>query len=211
MRLESFQIDAATRLGCSPGQVAARVVDVDEAGWLGIARTAQSDRSRLIALWGSEAPEGIFSAHAAYECEDGILWARLATERSPHPGGSFPDLAAIFPYAARMQRAIFDLTGLRARGAEDTRPWLNHGNWPGDYFPLQRQVSGVETFESREADCPFVQVAGDGVHEIAVGPIHAGTIEPGHFRFSVVGEKVLRLEEHLGYVHKGIEQRFTQL
>jgi Ni,Fe-hydrogenase III large subunit len=57
----------------------------------------------------------------------------------------------------------------------------------------------------------FVRVEGEGVHEIPVGPIHAGTIEPGHFRFSVVGEKVLRLEERLGYAHKGIEQRFTQL
>ena len=57
----------------------------------------------------------------------------------------------------------------------------------------------------------FVRVAGDGVHEIPVGPVHAGIIEPGHFRFSVVGEKVLKLEERLGYVHKGIEQRFTQL
>ena len=60
-------------------------------------------------------------------------------------------------------------------------------------------------------DYPFVRVEGDGVHEIAVGPVHAGIIEPGHFRFSVVGEKVLRLEERLAYVHKGIEQRFTQL
>ena len=50
----------------------------------------------------------------------------------------------------------------------------------------------------------FVRVSGDGVHEIPVGPVHAGTIEPGHFRFSVVGEKVLRLEERLGYVHKGL-------
>ena len=56
-----------------------------------------------------------------------------------------------------------------------------------------------------------MRVEGDGVHEIAVGPVHAGIIEPGHFRFSVVGEKVLRLEEHLGYVHKGIERRFTEL
>jgi Ni,Fe-hydrogenase III large subunit len=56
----------------------------------------------------------------------------------------------------------------------------------------------------------FVRVAGDGVHEIPVGPVHAGIIEPGHFRFSVVGEKVLRLEERLGYVHKGIEQLFTR-
>jgi Ni,Fe-hydrogenase III large subunit len=58
---------------------------------------------------------------------------------------------------------------------------------------------------------PFVRVAGDGVHEIPVGPVHAGTIEPGHFRFSVVGEKVLRLEERLGYAHKGIERRFAQM
>jgi Ni,Fe-hydrogenase III large subunit len=58
---------------------------------------------------------------------------------------------------------------------------------------------------------PFVHVDGDGVHEIPVGPVHAGIIEPGHFRFSVVGEKVLRLEERLGYVHKGIERRFTEL
>jgi Ni,Fe-hydrogenase III large subunit len=57
-------------------------------------------------------------------------------------------------------------------------------------------------------DYPFVRVEGDGVHEIPVGPVHAGTIEPGHFRFSVVGEKVLRLEQRLGYTHKGIGQRF---
>ncbi len=210
MRLESLTIGAATRLTCSPGQVPATIADVDESGWLEVARTAQSDRSRLIAMWGSEAPDGIFSANAAYECEDGILWARLVTGRSSHPGGSFPDLAVIFPCASRMQRAIFDLTGLRARDAQDNRPWLNHGNWPSDYFPLQKQATGVERFESSEADYPFVQVAGDGVHEIAVGPIHAGIIEPGHFRFSVVGEKVLRLEERLGYVHRGVERLFER-
>jgi Ni,Fe-hydrogenase III large subunit len=57
----------------------------------------------------------------------------------------------------------------------------------------------------------FVRVEGDGVHEIPVGPVHAGIIEPGHFRFSVVGEKVLRLEQRLGYTHKGVEKRFTEL
>jgi Ni,Fe-hydrogenase III large subunit len=54
-------------------------------------------------------------------------------------------------------------------------------------------------------------VAGDGVHEIPVGPIHAGTIEPGHFHFSVIGDRILRLEERLGYTHKGSEQRFVGL
>src|SRR5437773_360624 len=57
----------------------------------------------------------------------------------------------------------------------------------------------------------FVPVEGEGVHEIAVGPVHAGIIEPGHFRFSVVGERVLRLEERLGYTHKGVEKRFESL
>ena len=56
-----------------------------------------------------------------------------------------------------------------------------------------------------------MRVEGEGVHEIPVGPVHAGVIEPGHFRFSVVGEKVLKLEERLGYTHKGVERRFTQL
>ncbi|MDE2306007.1 MAG: Ni,Fe-hydrogenase III large subunit [Gammaproteobacteria bacterium] len=87
-----------------------------------------------------------------------------------------------------MQRAVRDLVGLRA-SAMDPRPWLRHGDG-GDY--------------------PFVRVAGDGVHEIPVGPVHAGIIEPGHFRFSVVGEKVLRLEQRLGYAHKDIERRFRE-
>ncbi|KVO53707.1 hydrogenase [Burkholderia ubonensis] len=209
MRLETMQL-AAARIGRGAGQIPVGVVDADEAGWLEIARTARAERNRLVAMWGSEAVEGAFAVNAAYECDDGILWARIAVGRKPDAGGDYPDLVPMFPCAARMQRAIFDLTGLRARGAVDTRPWLNHGNWPADYFPLQRQATGVEAFESSEADYAFVQVAGDGVHEIAVGPIHAGIIEPGHFRFSVVGEKVLRLEERLGYVHRGVERLFER-
>ena len=98
----------------------------------------------------------------------------------------YPDLSDLFPAAARMQRAAADLYGVRA-GA-DTRGWLRH-----------------------EGAYPFVRVEGEGVHEIPVGPVHAGIIEPGHFRFSVVGERVLRLEERLGYKHKGIERRFESM
>ena len=106
-----------------------------------------------------------------------------------------------------MQRAARDLLGTRADGADATRgPWLRHGAWREDDFPLRREFTAAAPLRSPRADYPFVRVEGDGVHEIAVGPMHAGIIEPGHFRFSVVGEKVLRLEEHLGYAHKGIEQ-----
>ena len=70
----------------------------------------------------------------------------------------------------------------------------------------------VNTLHATEADAyPFVPVSGEGVHEIPVGPVHAGTIEPGHFRFSIIGDRVLRLEERLGYAHKGIEKRFESM
>jgi Ni,Fe-hydrogenase III large subunit len=109
-----------------------------------------------------------------------------------------------------MQRAIFDLSGIRFT-APDTRPWLRHAAWPADVFPLRDDAPTPAEQGGTIDDYPFVRVEGDGVHEIAVGPVHAGIIEPGHFRFSVVGEKVLRLEERLGYVHKGIERRFTEV
>lgn len=210
MRLDSTRIDGSTRLMDGEGRISAIVVEVDERRWYEIARIAHSQQGRLVAMWGGEAPESVFSVNAAYECEDGVLWTRLATGPTAQADGDYPDLSPLFPSATRMQRAIFDLSGLRARGACDTRPWLNHGNWPGDYFPLRKEVLGVERFESNEANYAFVPVAGDGVHEIAVGPIHAGTIEPGHFRFSVVGEKVLRLEERFGYVHRGVERLFER-
>ncbi len=106
-----------------------------------------------------------------------------------------------------MQRAVYDLTGAQS-GSDDQRPWLWQASWPVDQFPLRRDFVASPKWQPGIEDYSFVKVTGDGVHEIAVGPVHAGTIEPGHFRFQVVGEKVLRLEERLGYVHKGIEKRF---
>ena len=110
-----------------------------------------------------------------------------------------------------MQRALADLSGLRSTDP-DRRPWLRHSTWPPNYWPAVGSIAAPATASAPVIDAyEFVRVEGEGVHEIPVGPVHAGTIEPGHFRFSVVGEKVLKLEERLGYVHKGIEQRFTQL
>jgi Ni,Fe-hydrogenase III large subunit len=113
-----------------------------------------------------------------------------------------------------MQRAIFDQLGLLAQGADDHRKWLRHDAWPADVFPLRKDVAASSKLQAPSPnldDYPFVQVQGEGVHEIPVGPVHAGTIEPGHFRFSVVGETVLRLEQRLGYKHKAIEKRFEAM
>ncbi len=173
---------------------------VDREGWL-----AAAGAGRLVALWGTDrGAQGGFAVSAAYATRHGLAWVEL-------PLGSttaYGDLSPYFPYAVRMQRAVADLLGLAAEGTEDTRPWLDHGAWTLRW-PLRERA--IPLPQRDPSDYPFVRVEGDGVHEIAVGPVHAGTIEPGHFRFSVVGEKVLRLEERLGYTHKGIERRFTEL
>ena len=167
----------------------------------------QAER-RLVALWGSDERDRNakfgYALHLAFDLADGLacLTLPLATE-SPE----FPDLALIFPAADRMQRAARDLCGITPQDG-DLRPWLRHANWPVDHYPLRRDTPDAR-FETNNEDYPFVRVEGDGVHEVAVGPIHAGIIEPGHFRFSVMGEDVLRLEERLGWKHKGIERRFV--
>lgn len=179
---------------------------VDHDGWQAVARHAGAAGARLVALWGMEGTGGP-SVHAAYAEADRLLWVELMLDASRR----FPELASVFPCATRMQRAVADMSGLQADGARDSRPWLDHGLWAG-LAPLAAGSTPTgESLETLPADYAFVRVEGDGVHEIPVGPVHAGIIEPGHFRFSVVGEKVLRLEERLGYTHKGVERRFTEL
>jgi Ni,Fe-hydrogenase III large subunit/Ni,Fe-hydrogenase III component G len=184
---------------------------VDRATWSAAARAVADAGGRLVTLWGIDRAgnDGGPAINVAYAVAEGLFWLELRLEPAT-PG--FPDLAVAFPCAARMQRTCADLSGLFPEGADDRRPWLDHGRWPPGLAPLQTGADpGRASAAAPSTDYPFVRVEGDGVHEIAVGPVHAGIIEPGHFRFSVVGEKVLRLEAHLGYVHKGIERRFTEL
>jgi Ni,Fe-hydrogenase III large subunit/Ni,Fe-hydrogenase III component G len=175
--------------------------------WRSVMEDLRTAGGRLVALWASrEGSVDYIRAAALAEPQGFIVSLPVRGERDDT---SYPGLDDLFPAATRMQRAILDLSGLRATDA-DRRPWLRHSAWPVGYHPLTDPAApsaGRATLDHYE----FVRVEGDGVHEIPVGPVHAGTIEPGHFRFSVVGEKVLRLEQRLGYVHKGIEQRFTQL
>ncbi len=180
---------------------------VDAGQWSALALAVAQAKGRLVSLWGADehAVGGGFAVSAAYATADGLLWAKLDLDEVQPV---YPDVARLFPAAGRMQRATRDLVGIEAADAGDSRPWLRHGAWPADYFPLRAGHDGRERFEAQPDAYPFVTVEGDGVHEIPVGPVHAGTIEPGHFRFSIVGEKVLRLEQRLGYTHKGIERRF---
>lgn len=187
-----------------PGAPGVRRLDVTPDAWHECARDVAASRGRLCAMWADGAAE--ITVYAALICEPAVL---LLCLELPGPAATYPSLADVFPAAARLQRATADLCGVRARDF-DQRPWLRHAAWPAHYLPLVSGRLAASSGESAIDQYPFVRVAGEGVHEIPVGPVHAGTIEPGHFRFSVVGEKVLKLEERLGYVHKGIEQRFSE-
>jgi Ni,Fe-hydrogenase III large subunit/Ni,Fe-hydrogenase III component G len=190
-----------------PGAVPAALARVDFAHWEEGARLVREAGSRLVAFWGSDHRDldGAFSVFAAYAVANGLFVLEL-----PLAAGqpAYPDLSGLFPVADRMQRTVHDLLGLVPVDASDTRPWVRHGAWREGEFPLRGDFDPSAPRENAPDRYPFVRVEGDGVHEIPVGPVHAGIIEPGHFRFSVVGEKVLRLEEHLGYTHKGIDRRF---
>ncbi|PPQ30393.1 hydrogenase large subunit [Rhodopila globiformis] len=111
------------------------------------------------------------------------------------PDGRFPSVGAVHPAAIRLERAIRDLFGLAPEGLPDTRPWLDHGRWGDAQEPA--------------ASYPFLPASGEGLHQIPVGPVHAGIIEPGHFRFTCDGETIVRLEQRLGYVHKGVDLLMT--
>lgn len=195
------------RSSAQPGAPGLKAVRLSHLEWRAIAQDVAAAGGRLLALWTSRGEDQRPVAHAAFLTDGEGL---IASARCDIPDSPFVRIDDLFPAAERMQRAATDLTGVRFRDA-DARPWLRHAAWQKGFRPLFDSEAPAPPSAPAMDRYEFVRVAGDGVHEIAVGPVHAGTIEPGHFRFSVVGEKVLKLEERLGYVHKGIERRFTEI
>ncbi len=166
------------------------VVDAD--AWMLAAECLTQGSVTLLGLWG-EAD----AVHMALLDEPG---AAIGVLSLACPDGQFPSVAELHAPAVRLERAIQDLFGLKAAGLPDARPWLDHGRW-GLRHPLGdsgRITDGAPPY-------PFLPVEGEHLHRIPVGPVHAGIIEPGHFRFTASGETIVRLEARLGYVHKGVE------
>src|SRR5215470_13336569 len=190
-----------------PGAPGLRSLAVSSADWSHAAQELAAAGARLVALWASRPEAAPATVRALLLINSGALLLSLTLADSDM---SYPGLETHFPCASRMQRAMADLSGVRSTDP-DARAWLRHNAWPAAFHPLASTATAPADHEAGIDVYPFVRVEGEGVHEIPVGPVHAGIIEPGHFRFSIVGEKVLRLEERLGYVHKGIEHRFTEL
>lgn len=148
-------------------------------------------RWSLLGLWGG--PDKVHMALLDEALDIGVISLDCR-------GGRYPSVGQYHPPALRLERAAADLFGLAPQGLPDTRRWLDHGQWD-IIHPLAAQPGGP----AAAATYRFLAAEGESLHQIAVGPVHAGIIEPGHFRFTAGGETVVRLEERLGYVHKGIE------
>ena len=119
---------------------------------------------------------------------------------------SYPSLTLLVPAAQWDEREAQDLLGIVPVGHPDPRRLVLHDRWPVGYHPLRTDVPAEVA--PPWADVPFepFTAEGQGVYQLPVGPIHAGIIEPGHFRFSAVGERVLHLDARLFFAHRGLEK-----
>ena len=167
---------------------------VDEAGWKRTIEEIAGGASDMLSLWsdGASVFLAVFEKDTQSVC---IVSLDCAASRS------FPTVGYLHPPAIRQERTIRDIYGLEATGAPDRRRWLDHGRWG-----LRHPGGQREPLETANDPYAFLPAEGEPLHQIPVGPVHAGIIEPGHFRFSANGEVVVRLEERLGFVHKGVEQ-----
>jgi Ni,Fe-hydrogenase III large subunit/Ni,Fe-hydrogenase III component G len=164
------------------------------AGGFRLALVAAHDDDRLIRvvyLFLAAAPDRRVELHVHLSPDDPRL-PSLAEQ-------SFP--------ASRFEREMADLYGIIAVGHPAPRRLVRHAHWPEDWHPMRHNAGPPPVFDEA-GSFPFSTVEGPGVYEIPVGPVHAGLIEPGHFRFSVVGETILALKARLWFVHRGIEKLF---
>ncbi len=173
--------------------------------WQRFAECAAQQQLRWAAGWAEQHLEH-FLVNALFEKQGFYVLLRTLIN---HLKPELPSQATVYPAANRSERHTQDMFGIHFIGHADNRRWTRHKAWPKHSYPLRKDfpVQGEpETITPPDTDYPFVKAHGAGVYEIPVGPVHAGIIEPGHFRFQAVGELILNLEERLGYVHKGIEK-----
>lgn len=174
------------------------------------ARIVKKAYALLAAEWVTdETPFG--GGYGVYACyrwggEYLIVRAELPVENP-----EFPSLTKRYLPAYRFERQMHSLMGVAPAGHPDLRPWIKFEDWPQDAWPLRKSFDASRPLPRVKGEYRWSRAEGEGVYEIPVGPVHAGIIEPGHFRFQAVGEHIINLEERLGYVHKGIEKRFESL
>lgn len=173
--------------------------------WQKLATLAMRHELRWSAGWAEQHSEH-FAVQVLFEKQGHYLRVRTLIDLAKP---ELPSQATVYPAANRSERHTQDMFGIKFAGHPDNRPWTRHKAWDKHHYPLRKEFAAQgqpEAVTPPDMDYAFVKSHGAGTYEIPVGPVHAGIIEPGHFRFQAVGELILNLEERLGYVHKGIEK-----
>ncbi len=167
--------------------------------------------SPLISIFATDERAGdrSFKIHYVFSCKDDafIIVQIKVDETSP----KFPTITHKIPSANWYEREIQDMFGLIPQGHPDPRRLIHFEDWPAGLYPLRKDFDIKTKPERVNGEYTYRRVEGEGVYEIPVGPVHAGVIEPGHFRFSVAGEPILNLEIRHFYTHKGVEKLFENI
>lgn len=182
-----------------------QIIILDHNQWQKAAIFSSKLNYRLVAIWAQDLGANlelniILELHAYY-----LLLRTLIDINTP----TVPSFTPYFPAANRLERHTHDMFGIIFTNHPDHRRWIRHQAWNEEQFPLRKNFTVTTkrtTITPPDTNYPFLPVVGSGVCEIPVGPVHAGIIEPGHFRFHIAGENIITLEERLGYTHKGIEK-----
>ncbi|MEW6218035.1 MAG: NADH-quinone oxidoreductase subunit C [Thermodesulfobacteriota bacterium] len=203
-------LDAEIRLDPSQHPASVLLCQVPREKFVEAARLLKKAYALLAAEWATD--ETAFGrGYGIYACfRWGPEYLIVKTE-APAEDPTFPSLTRKFVPAYRFERQIHSLMGVTPVGHPDLRPWIKFEDWPPDAWPLRKSFDPSRPLPRVPGEYAWARAEGEGVYEIPVGPVHAGIIEPGHFRFQAVGESIINLEERLGYVHKGIEKRFEGL
>ncbi|HTK05031.1 MAG TPA: NADH-quinone oxidoreductase subunit C [Candidatus Eisenbacteria bacterium] len=149
--------------------------------------------------------DGTFGLHAVFALDEEHGWLMLSSAL-PKDAPRYPAVTARVIAAHWYERYAMDMFGIIAEGHPDARRLVHHENVPEGTHPLRKDFAWNAKLDHADVPYPMHHVKGEGVYEIPVGPIHAGVIEPGHFRFNVAGERIITLEGKLFFTHKGVEK-----
>lgn len=193
-----------------PNEVRVTIASKEFLGLADYLRYRFAARPELIVAEDTRSETGALTLRYIFELPGCDIFVVVSTplQKGQH---TLPSLATRWPLAGLFEREIHDLFGLIPLDHPDLRRLPLHQFWPAGYHPLLKDAVHPETFEDDGQPFPFQQVRGEGIYQITVGPVHAGIIEPGHFRFSVDGETIVNLESRLFYLHKGIEKLFESM
>ena len=182
----------------APVRLAAQAASLFEEGFrLGlVAAHDDGDTLRVVYLFLAGAPDRRVELEITLPADDPQL----------------PTLASLSFPASRFEREMHDLFGIVPVKHPLPRRLVRHAHWPAGWYAMRNDAGPPPPFADTDTEAyPFLEVKGDGVYEIPVGPVHAGIIEPGHFRLSVVGESILKLKARLWFTHRGVEKLFEGL